>query len=82
MKEIFTAGGENDVDCHEVDKIEFSQLHSLTLKFLPQLTSFYSQVKTAATSQTSTRLKGLSTHAVPSEVILEDECDALMPFFN
>ncbi|KDO64068.1 hypothetical protein CISIN_1g0009451mg [Citrus sinensis] len=80
MKEIFTVGRENDVDCHEVDKIEFSQLHSLTLKFLPQLTSFYSQVKTSAASQT--RLKELSTHTLPREVILEDECDTLMPFFN
>lgn len=47
MEEIFSFGGEDDVGYNEVDKIEFGQLRSLILKFLPQLTSFYAQLKSS-----------------------------------
>ncbi|KAJ0091940.1 hypothetical protein Patl1_26715 [Pistacia atlantica] len=60
IEEIFTVGTDDDVNHSEViDKIEFGHLRSLTLKFLPQLTSFYSKVKTANTGS--------------NEITLEDE---------
>ncbi|KAJ4721541.1 Disease resistance protein [Melia azedarach] len=47
MEEIFAIGGENDAKNSQVqDKIEFSQLTSLVLISLPQLTCFCKAIKT------------------------------------
>lgn len=47
METIFSFGREDGIGYNEVDKIEFGKLHSLILKFLPRLTSFYSQLKSS-----------------------------------
>lgn len=80
VKEIFMVERDDYVDYKEVDMVEFSQLRSLTLKFLPQLTSFYSQMKTSATAKETH--KELTTHTWRNKVILEDEFDTPMPLFN
>lgn len=80
VEAIFMMERDDYVGSTEVDKIEFSQLRSLTLKFLPQLTSFYSQMKTSATAKETH--KELTIHTWPNKAILEDEFDTPMPLFN
>ncbi|KAJ0040733.1 hypothetical protein Pint_26883 [Pistacia integerrima] len=52
MKQIFAVErGENENNNEVIDQIKFYQLRSLTLNFLPHLTSFYSEVKKPSTLQ-------------------------------
>ncbi|KAJ0096309.1 hypothetical protein Patl1_27533 [Pistacia atlantica] len=52
MKQIFAIErGENENNNEVIDQIKFYQLRSLTLNFLPDLTSFYSEVKKPSTLQ-------------------------------
>ncbi|KAK9214762.1 hypothetical protein WN944_006761 [Citrus x changshan-huyou] len=51
MKEIFANGGEADVDNNNAtERIEFSRLRSLSLGNLPEVTSFFREVKTPSAS--------------------------------
>ncbi|XP_052293320.1 probable disease resistance protein At4g27220 isoform X2 [Citrus sinensis] len=80
VEEIFMMERDGYVDCKEVNKIEFSQLRSLTLKFLPRLRSFYFQMEASATAKETHR--ELTTHRWTNKVILKDEFDTPIPLFN
>ncbi|XP_031274893.1 uncharacterized protein LOC116133325 [Pistacia vera] len=81
MKQIFVAEREDNVNNNEViERVEFCQLCYLTLKNLPRIASFYSEVKTPSTLPM--RQKESTTNLQSNDNNLEDELDTVTPLFN
>ncbi|XP_031274894.1 uncharacterized protein LOC116133326 [Pistacia vera] len=81
MKQIFVAEREDNVNNNEViERVEFCQLCYLTLKNLPRIASFYSEVKTPSTLPM--RQKESTTNLQSNDNNLEDELDTFTPLFN
>jgi Leucine-rich repeat (LRR) protein len=69
-------GDQNEV----VDVIQFTQLYSLSLQYLPHLMNFYSKVKPSSLSRTQP--KPSITEARSEEIISEDELRTPTQLFN
>nr|TKS06892.1 putative disease resistance gene NBS-LRR family protein [Populus alba] len=69
-------GDQNEV----VDVIQFTQLYSLSLQYLPHLMNFYSKVKPCSLSRTQP--KPSITEARSEEIISEDELRTPTQLFN
>jgi len=69
-------GDQNEV----VDVIQFTQLYSLSLQYLPHLMNFYSKVKPSSLSRTQP--KPSITEARSEEIISEDELRTPSQLFN
>ncbi|TXG65317.1 hypothetical protein EZV62_006592 [Acer yangbiense] len=76
MEGIFAIEREDDVNNSElIHEIQFSQLCSVTLRYLPQLKSFCHRVKTTSQLQ-------LTSSTNDGEIISEDMIDIPKPLFN
>ncbi|KAH9752607.1 Disease resistance protein [Citrus sinensis] len=72
MKEIFATGGDADVDNNNAaEKIELAQLRSLSLGNLPEVTTFFRNLKTPSASPNRQGLQEELTSSCSNEINLE-----------
>ncbi|KAJ9131539.1 hypothetical protein P3X46_035194 [Hevea brasiliensis] len=76
MEEIAVEEGEDD------EEINLTQIRSLTLDNLPQLTSFCSQGQEKVCSASQRTQKEAAVGTSSKEIVCEDEIEALLPLFS